>query len=61
VFPADQAQEVGDSFHFEGNEEYNVIAVKPDSSYWIWVGSHDGSTALPATYDLTICGASSVP
>jgi len=38
-----------------------VIAVKPNSAYWIWIGSHDGSTALPAAYDLSICGASLIP
>lgn len=61
VFPADQAQQLGGSLGFEAREEYNVIAVQPDSSYWIWVGSHDGSTGLPAAYDLTICGAPHLP
>lgn len=56
VFPADQTDEAGDSLRFDGTEEYNVVAVKPDSAYWIWVGGHDGSTGLPATYDLSICG-----
>jgi len=58
VFPADQTEKVGDSLRFDSHEEYNVIAVNPDSSYWIWVGSHDDSTGLPAAYDLTICGTS---
>jgi hypothetical protein len=57
VFPAGQTDEVGDSLRFDGNEEYNVVAVRPDSAYWIWVGGHDGSTGLPATYDLSICGS----
>jgi len=59
VMPADQADpisSVGDGLGFEGHQEYNVVAVKPNSAYWIWVGSHDGSTVLPATYDLSICG-----
>lgn len=61
VFPAEQTAQLGGSFLLEGNEEYNVFAVQPSSSYWIWVGSHDGSTGLPAGYDLTICGASFGP
>ena len=61
VFPADQTQSIGESQNFEGSEEYNVIAVKPDSAYWIWVGSHDGSTGLPAAYHLTICGSTRIP
>jgi len=36
--------------------EYATFAVKPSSKYWIWVGSHDGSTGLPAMYDLSVCG-----
>jgi hypothetical protein len=58
VFPADRTDEVGGSLRFEGNEEYNTIAVNPDATYRIWIGSHDGSVGLPATYDLTICGGS---
>jgi hypothetical protein len=61
VFPADQTTALGFSLHTAGNEEYNVIAVKPDSAYWIWVGSHDGSANLPAAYDLTICGTPVLP
>jgi len=61
VLPAGKTEELGDSSSLEGNEEYNVVAVQPDTSYWIWVASHDGSTGLPAAYDLTICGSSLVP
>lgn len=57
VFPATETDEVGDSLRFEGNEEYNVVAVKPSSAYWVWIGSHDGSSGLPTTYDLSICGS----
>ena len=59
VFPADQTDAIGASLRFDGNEEYNVVAVRPSSAYWIWVGGHDGSTGLPATYDLSICGSGS--
>lgn len=58
VFPADQPAEVGGSFRFDGNEEYNIVAVKPGSAYWIWVGAAGGSTGLPMAYDLTVCGES---
>lgn len=61
VFPADQTTALGFSLHTEGNEEYNAIAVQPDTAYWIWVGGHDGSANLPAAYDLTICGAPLLP
>lgn len=60
VFPAGQTDPLGDSFPSPINDKYNVVAVKPDSAYWIWVGRHDGSTGLPAAYDLTLCGASQV-
>jgi hypothetical protein len=60
VFPADHVEATGDGLLSEPREEYSVIPVKPSSSYWIWVGSHDGSTALPATYDLSICGTALV-
>jgi len=61
VFPADQTQPIGDSFRRVGNDKVNVIAVNPGSAYWIWIGSHDDSTGLPAAYDLTICGADLAP
>ena len=37
-------------------EELQTIAVKPSSRYWLWTGGYDGSTGLPTTYDLSICG-----
>lgn len=57
VFPADQTASAGESLLATPGEEYNVIAVKPSTAYWIWIGSHDGSAVLPAAYDLSICGA----
>lgn len=63
VFPAGQTDRIGAGLGFvgAGTEDYSVVAVKPDSFYWIWVGSRDASTDLPAAYDLTICGASFTP
>jgi hypothetical protein len=60
VFVAGQTAETGDGLLSVPMEEYNIIPVKPATSYWVWIGSHDGSTALPATYDLSICGTALV-
>ncbi|HEY0194064.1 MAG TPA: hypothetical protein VGC42_23260 [Kofleriaceae bacterium] len=60
VFAAGHTDDVGDGLQSLPREEYNVVAVKPDTDYWIWVASHDGSTALPAGYDLSLCGAALV-
>jgi hypothetical protein len=38
-------------------DEYATFAVKPSTSYWVWVGAAKGSTATPAAYDLSMCGA----
>ncbi|MCE9573468.1 MAG: hypothetical protein K8W52_09940 [Deltaproteobacteria bacterium] len=40
----------------EGQGEFITLAVKPSTKYWIWTGAYDGSTPLPAAYDLSICG-----
>lgn len=60
VFPADHLDDVGDGLQAVPREEYNVVPVKPDTAYWIWIGSHDGSATLPAMYDLSLCGAAVV-
>jgi hypothetical protein len=38
-------------------DEYATFAVKPNTSYWIWVGAAKGSTGQPAAYDVSMCGA----
>jgi hypothetical protein len=43
------------------SDEYATFAVVPNTSYWIWVGAAKGSVGLPATYDLSICGAQVAP
>lgn len=40
--------------------ELDTTAVLPSTSYWLWVGSFDGS-AEPKPYELTICGETYVP
>ena len=42
-------------------DEYATFAVEPNTSYWIWVGAAKGSTALPAAYDVSMCGAQVAP
>jgi hypothetical protein len=37
--------------------ELATFAVKPSATYWLWVGGRQGSTGLPAGYDLSVCGA----
>ena len=61
LFEADQANETGDSLLTEPMQEYNAIAVKPATAYWVWIGAHDGSTALPEAYDLSVCGTVFTP
>lgn len=51
-------RDIAKVLHVTGRENYNVVAVNPATDYWIWVGGRGGSTALPATYDLSICGTS---
>jgi hypothetical protein len=38
-------------------EERQTIAVAPSSRYWLWIGGHDASKALPSIYDVSICGS----
>jgi hypothetical protein len=37
--------------------ELATFAVEPSTKYWLWVGASKTSTALPATYDVDVCGA----
>jgi hypothetical protein len=40
--------------------EFETFAVKPNTTYWIWVGAYDGA-ALPIDYDVTICATTYTP
>ncbi len=40
--------------------EFETFAVKPNTTYWLWVAAEDGSTA-PATYSATLCGETFSP
>jgi hypothetical protein len=44
----------------ESSPEFATTAVFPSTSYWLWVGSADGSP-VPSPYTLTLCGASFTP
>jgi hypothetical protein len=37
--------------------ERATFPVLPNTRYWLWIGSHDSSAALPVTYDATLCPA----
>jgi hypothetical protein len=37
--------------------EFQTFAVKPSTSYWLWVGAHTGSTGQPVAYSASLCGA----
>ncbi|HUS30555.1 MAG TPA: hypothetical protein VMZ53_18725 [Kofleriaceae bacterium] len=41
-------------------DEFETFAVKPSSTYWIWVGAYDGA-ALPTNYDITVCASTYTP
>ncbi|MBL0215018.1 MAG: hypothetical protein IPQ07_14170 [Myxococcales bacterium] len=37
-------------------DEFETIAVKPNTAYWLWVGGWGENPVTPVTYDATICG-----
>lgn len=37
------------------SSEFATFAVKPSTTYWIWVGAYTGATA-PTDYGVTVCG-----
>jgi hypothetical protein len=40
--------------------EFETTAVLPSTTYWLWVGSYDGSV-VPSDYTVTLCGATFTP
>jgi hypothetical protein len=42
-------------------DEFDTIAVEPNTKYWVWVGADDVSTGLPASYQATVCGVQFSP
>ena len=45
----------------DAGAEAATFSLKPSTDYWLLVGALAGSTALPATYAATVCGASYAP
>lgn len=41
--------------------EIQTIAVKPNTTYWLWTGAYTGSTGQPLTYDFSVCGETFAP
>lgn len=41
--------------------EFATFAVVPDTEYWLWIASYDGSTGLPITYDASVCAERFAP
>lgn len=36
--------------------EFETFAVKPSTTYWLWIAAENGATGQPAAYDATLCG-----
>jgi hypothetical protein len=37
-------------------EEFETFAVKPSTTYWLWIAAEDGATGQPSPYAATLCG-----
>jgi hypothetical protein len=62
IFPADTTDDFASGTRVSNMEdEFATFAVLPNTDYWLWIGSYDGSTGLPVTYDATICDAPFTP
>lgn len=62
VFPEGESFELDSSTRVgTSGPEYATFAVPRNTRFWLWVGAYDDATALPVTYDLTVCGESSTP
>jgi|HubBroStandDraft_6_1064221.scaffolds.fasta_scaffold74226_3 hypothetical protein len=42
-------------------DEFATFAVKPSSSYWVWIGAYEGSTGQPIAYSASVCAATFTP
>jgi hypothetical protein len=52
---------VGGLDESQSEYEFETFAVKPNTTYWLWVAAEDGSTGQPAAYGATLCGATWSP
>jgi hypothetical protein len=42
-------------------DEFATFAVKPGTSYWLWIGAYKGSTGQPIAYSASVCGGDFSP
>lgn len=42
-------------------DEFTTFAVKPGTTYWVWVGAYKGSTGMPIAYSASVCGGKFTP
>ena len=42
-------------------DEFQTFAVKPNTTYWLWIGAYDGATGQPTLYDATLCADAFTP
>jgi hypothetical protein len=42
-------------------DEFATFAVKPSTSYWVWIGAYKGSTGQPIAYSASVCAATYTP
>lgn len=60
IFPKAVPSIGGSSAAANMEPEYAVTAVKPNTSYWVWVGGYKTNAAASA-YDVSICGSTFTP
>ena len=57
VFPANGIAELTGATHISvSGTEAAKLAVLPNTTYWLWIGSYDTSNDLPQDYTATLCG-----
>lgn len=42
-------------------EEFETFAVRPNTTYWLWVAAYDGATGQPTAYEATLCAETFAP
>ncbi len=65
VYPAitsgDPLSIVGGLDESLSEEELETFAVKPSTTYWLWIAAEDGATGQPSPYAATMCGEAFSP
>jgi hypothetical protein len=60
LFKGDVPAVASSAFGRSGEDEMLTVSVLPNTTYWLFAGMDKASTA-PATYDLSMCGATFAP